>query len=111
MTAVRKNLTTDRGTTFALSIRYKDSTGAPIDLTGHIVTFSMYKPGVANGAALFSKAAPVTSDGWINLRVTAVESAAFPLGKSAYRLDQLTPGGDTNRLLFGGLEVRSGVDV
>lgn len=109
MPAIRKNLTVDQGSTFAVSVRYKDSNGQPINLTGHTVTFNLFKAG--RTTALFTHVAEVAADGWINIKATDEETTAFPLGKNAYIIDHETPDGTKNRLFFGALEVRSGVDV
>lgn len=109
MPAIRKNLTVDQGSTFTVSVRFKDSTGTPINLTGHTVTFNLFKAG--RTTSLFTHVAAVTSDGWINILATDEQTLTFPLGKNAYIIDHETPDGTKNRLFFGSLEVRSGVDV
>lgn len=110
MAAARKNLLMDYRTSFNLDLRLKDSNRNPINLTGYTVTFGIFTPGKENNAPLLSKLAGVSSDGWITVRITDEENT-LPVGKKAYRLDLENPAGDIERLLFGALEVRSGVAV
>lgn len=111
MTAVRKNLTVDHGTTLRLTVRYLDSNRNPVNLTGYAVTFVLLTVGQENGTPLFTKTAEVTADGYINLKAVDEETALWEAGKKAYRLDCESPDGDIDRLLYGALEVRSGVNV
>lgn len=111
MTAIRKNLLVDSGTTWNLSVRYRDSNRVPVDLTGYTATLSTYTPGKENGTPLFQKTAGLTNDGWINVKVTDEETALWGIGKKAYTLDLENSGGDKDRLFFGALEVRSNASV
>lgn len=101
MPAVKKSLVLDRGATWTLSIRYKDSNGTPVDLTGWSATIDLYNKGVL--ALTFT--AVVTADGYINFKV-ADESTATFADFYEYNIDLINPTGDVTRLFFGPMTVR-----
>lgn len=109
--AIKKNLNTFAGTTMPVSIRYKDSNGTPVNLTGHTVRFVVRPAGRPAAAPLFTKVANVTVDGWVTFKLTDEESLTLPLGTLAYSINHETPDGDITPMFWGALEVRSGVEV
>lgn len=111
MTAVRKNLLADSGTTQRVTVRYLDADKNPVDLTGYTATFSLYKVGQTNNTPLFTKDAPVDSDGWIKHEATDEETALWPVGKLAWTLDLESPAGEVEGLFFGTFQVRTRRDV
>lgn len=107
MPAQKKNLVHDADTTFRLDLWYEKYDGSK-DLTGTTVRLILSEP--SNKAPLFTYDYPGTADGHIAIHVAPVESVKWDLGKYAYRLD-IVDGPDTDRVLFGALDVKSGVDV
>lgn len=107
MPAQKKNLVHDADTTFRLDLYYTKANGEK-DLVGSTINFILSEPGTK--APAFTYTFPGTVDGHIAVHVTPVVTASWELGKYAYRLD-IVNGEDTDRILFGALDVKSGVDV
>lgn len=107
MPAQKKNLVHDADTTFRLDLWYEKANGEK-DLVGTTIRFILSEPGTK--APAFTYDFPGTVDGHIAVHVAPVESVKWELGKYAYRLDFLE-GEDIDRILFGALDVKSGVDV
>lgn len=100
MPAVRKTLVHDRGTTFNLSIVFKDSNKVPVDLTGHTVTFDVY------GATNRRYDAVVDSSGHITIKVDDEQTANWGSGRLFYAVDHHTPNGERYRMFFGPLDIK-----
>jgi hypothetical protein len=103
MVAIRKDLTVDNGATFTLSVRYLDSTGVPVDLSGYAAEFVLH---TERGIEIHTLDADCTSLGWINVVGTDETTSLWPYGKQAYHLDLINADGDVDRLFFGAVNVR-----
>lgn len=106
MTAEAMALTIDQGATFALTLTWKDSTGALINLTGFTAR--------AQVRASYSAAAKLldltTENGGITLGgvagtvallASAATTATLPPGFGVWDLELVSPGGVVTRLVQG----------
>ena len=105
----RQNQTTGKGETFDLNIQYKDSNGNPVDLTGHTVDLFVAKAG--SGEAVGTYAGTVDALGNISIIVADEVTDTWPVGKLAYRVHHTAPDGVEKWLVYGALNVISGIDV
>lgn len=101
--ALKQNFVTGKGETFDLAVTYKDSTGAPVDLTGYSAQLKVMKAG--SGDTIGNYAGTVDSTGHINIKVVDETTDTWPVGKSAYVLELAYPNGDEKWLCFGSLTV------
>lgn len=100
MPAAKKTLVHDNGTTFNLSIVYKDSNKNPVDLTGHRVTFDVF------GRMNHRHEAVVDSAGNITIKVDDEDTARWGVGRLSYSVDHHLPNGERYRMFFGPLDVK-----
>lgn len=109
MAAVIHNQTADKGATYTLSVRYKDSDGNPIDLSEHTATFLLLKRSESIDV-IDQHAATTTADGWIHVVVPDEATAEWPNGTHVYRV-VLDNGGAPVFPVTGTFKVRSPADV
>ena len=107
--SIKQNLVTGKGETFTLNLEYKDSTGAPVDLSGHSVDLIVRKAG--SGTEVGTYPAEVDAQGNINIKVADEVTDVWPNGKLAYVVNHESPNGDERWLLYGALTVNDGVSV
>lgn len=108
MPAQKKNLVHDADTTFRLDLWYTKANGEK-NLVGSTITFILSNPG--EKTPLFTYTYDGTVDGHILVKVSDELTKTWDMGKYAYRLDITGEDGETSRILFGALDVKSGVDV
>lgn len=106
---LRRDLRVGQGETFDLNLTYKADDGTPIDLTGHSADFLVRER--LSGDVIGTFPAILSPGGKIDVKVDGATTAAWPGGQSAYLLDLRFPGGDRRWLLFGALDVVTGVDL
>lgn len=106
---IKQNLVTGQGETFTLNMLFKDSLGAPVNLTGHSVDLNVKKAGV--GTEVGTYPAEVDANGNINIVVEDEVTDLWPKGKLAYVVKHTTPDGVEKWLLYGALTVLDGVSV
>jgi hypothetical protein len=109
MTAGIYNATIDQGATWSVTVTYKDSTGAPINLTGYTAALQVRQQyssvdadltltSPSNGIVI----TPLT--GVVVVTMTATQTAALAEGYYVYDLE-LTSGTYKDRLIQGQLTV------
>lgn len=109
MTAGIYNATIDQGATWSVTVTYKDSTGAPINLTGYTAALQVRQQyssvdadltltSPSNGIVI----TPLT--GVVVVTMTAAQTAALAEGYYVYDLE-LTSGTYKDRLIQGQLTV------
>lgn len=116
MSAGRYDIILEQGSTFDLPLRYQDSTGNPIDLTGYSASMQVREAPAssllvefnsnltANGFVFLSGTSEAREDGANgNLRVymTAANTAALPQFRGRYDLELADSTGYVIRLLEG----------
>ncbi len=109
MSAATHDILIEQGATFLLNLVWKDSLGAPINLTGYtarmqvrhkitdaspLLTFTTENGGIALGGAL----------GTITLNATATQTAALTADQYVYDLELVT-GATVTRLVQGSFTV------
>lgn len=107
--SIKQNLVSGLGETFELNLEYLDSTGAPVDLSGHFVDLIVRKAGSGTEVGIY----PATVDalGNINIKVEDEVTALWPVGKLAYVVNHESPNGDEKWLIYGALTINDGVSV
>lgn len=105
---MRKDLRCGRGETFTLDLRYRDTAGDGIDLTGDTVELRTFKP--VTGEPLETHPAVVDDQGAISVHVADEDTATWPV-KAAYRVVHIDTAGDERWLVWGALTAFSGVDL
>lgn len=110
MSAATKNLPADRGATFSLGVRWVAHDGTPMDLDGWTVSLRLVTVKTGTPIALYEDGNG-DSDGWAVVDVTDEQTATWPVGRCAYRLEVESPAGEKHWLVMGELKVRSGADV
>jgi hypothetical protein len=104
-------LTIDQGSTFRKKLIWKAGTPAvPVDLTGYTArmqirekldaTAVLKELTTANGGITLG-----TTNGEINLYISAVDTTAFTWSAGVYDLEMIAPGGDVKRLIEGSVVV------
>jgi len=106
MPAQRKDLTIDRGTTFLLSLQYIDSDDKPVDLTGHLARLKLddYR-----GTTVGTYTATVDDAGHVDFNVSSAITALLKPERHDYYISVTSPNGNITGLLFGVINVRSGL--
>lgn len=105
MTAQMMTLTADKGATFRLSIRYRDSDRQPVDISSGYTALLVISRG--GGTAVHTEGATLTEDGWIRFLVSDEETATWPAGPYRYRVELIHPNGDKDYLLAGRFTIRN----
>lgn len=112
MPAVKQNLEIEQGATFRYNVYWKDeNTGAAIDITGYSARMHIRASHDAPDPPLLEltdangRLALGGSAGTIQMTVTAVDTAALTFTEGVYDLELVSPGGEVDRLLYGGVEV------
>ena len=108
MTAARKNLLVDLGTTFNFTFEYRFD-GEPVNLEGTNVVFTVTKPGDAT-TVLYTQTVAGT-DGPVTITVSDEDTGAWSFKKGAYTIDLQASDGTLTGLLWGSLTVRDRSDV
>lgn len=107
MVATGHNLTIEQGATFSFAAEWQDNAGTPYDLTGYTARLhvrtepyavaALLECTTANGRILLG-----TTDGAIDVRLTATETAALSWGQAAYYdLELVSAAGVVTRLIEG----------
>lgn len=110
MAAAQHNILIEQGATFQLDLVWKDSLGAPINLTGYTARMQVrYKLADAvpllsftteNGAITLGGAA-----GTISVVGTATQTDALTVKKGVYDLELVSAGGIVTRLIEGSVVI------
>lgn len=115
--ADKYGLNIKKGDTFILDITYKDSDGNAIDLTGarvrmHIretisstTTLLVFDTDLINGSATIVDAVA----GTIQIKATAVETAALAVSLAVYDLEIIDSGGEVTTILEGDVAIKDEV--
>jgi hypothetical protein len=112
MTAGAWDITIEQGSVFNLHLRYKDSLGAVIDLTGYTARMQVRKSVKSNDIllTLTTENGGITLGGalgTINIKAIAEHTALLTIRSGVYDLELVPPSGedDTFRLLEGNVMV------
>lgn len=116
--AARYDLKIEQGATFTRTILWRDSTGAPVNLTGYIVRFQ-FKASAGASASLLSfdssalttgqTLAALDTTGTITFTLADELTAAFAFSTAAWDLLVESPGGQRFRLAQGAVVVSPSV--
>ena len=123
MSAGRYDIIMEQGATFDLPLRYKDSTGAAVDLSDYSASMQV-RESAQSSTVLVEFTSNLSSNGFIfmsgpsedredsangNLRIymTSANSAAVPALRGRYDLELTDSTGYTIRLLEGQFEVEA----
>lgn len=108
MAAGRYDITIEQGTTWTLTITWKDATGSPVDLTGYSARMqcrTSYEAPQALVELLSTGAAPritiAPQTGQLTLVLEETATRPLPPGHAVYDLELVAPGGNVTRLLEG----------
>jgi len=99
MISTYKALTAEQGSTFRLSIEYRDKNGALVNLTGYIANMG--------SKAFTALPGTVTPEGLIIFKATDEVTALWPGGKSKYWIDVINPTGDSDRIYAGPINIKA----
>lgn len=110
MPAVDYSIKIEAGSTWTMSVTYKDPAGAPIDISGYLARMMVRKKINSPGSPLISltDASGITItgvDGKLDLLIPAADTALLPEGDWRYDLEIESPGGIVTRLMEGRAEV------
>ena len=98
------NYKIDQGADWFLSIQYKDSAGAAIDLTGYTAAMQ-FRPVASNTTALnLTSSSGITitaATGTLAIRITAAQSGALLAAQYDYELEITSSAGVVTRLIQG----------
>jgi hypothetical protein len=98
------NYTIDQGADWFLSIQYKDSAGAAINLTGYTAAMQ-FRPVASNVTSLnLTSSSGITitaATGTLAIHITAVQSAALLATQYEYELEITSGSGVVTRLIQG----------
>lgn len=101
--ATKHNFVANRGETFSLKINsVTDSTGAPVDLTGHTIVLSLKD---SAGTVLHEYSNLVTSMPF-TLKVSVEEVDAWTIGNNKYVLKDEQPNTDVSIFAYGSITVK-----
>lgn len=99
----------DQGSTWNLSLRWLDSNGAPVNLTGYAARMHIREScdasTIIENLTTENGGITVTSSGYVNLTLTATETAAMTAGDYVYDVE-LVVDTTVTRILEGELTVR-----
>ena len=108
------NIIADQGATFARVVTWKDDTGTPVNLTGYSARMQVRQRYVSTSTVL-SLTSPSsgitlgTTNGQIQINVSATTMAGISAGDYRYDLELVSGGGIVTRLLMGSFTVRAEV--
>lgn len=106
------NFTLDQGSDWYLNITYKDSTGAPINLTGYTAAMQIRETASSTTSVLtLSSGSGITITpltGVLDLHATATQTAAIAAGKYQYDLE-LNNSGVITRIIQGVVTINAEV--
>jgi len=108
------NIIADQGATFARVVTWKDDTGTPVNLTGYSARMQVRQRYVSTSTVL-SLTSPSsgitlgTTNGQIQINVSATTMAGISAGDYRYDLELVSGGGVVTRLLMGSFTVRAEV--
>ena len=102
-----------RGNSFRRTFRFKDSNGAPVDLTGSVLTFvaagdgATIRKSTGDGSLLM----PDPASGEITLQLTPAETRQLPVGrlKTRYEIERRI-GTEETTLVSGCISVMDGIN-
>jgi hypothetical protein len=98
------NYTIDQGADWFLTIQYKDSAGAAINLTGYTAAMQFRLVSSNTTALNLTSSSGITitaNTGTLAIRVTAAQSAALEAAQYDYELEITSSGGVVTRLIQG----------
>lgn len=101
------NQTIDQGANWYFQVTYKDTAGAPINLTGYSAalelgtSYNMPTPTLAISTTTTGMTIPTPANGTIIVNVPAATTAALPTDNYVYVMTLTAPGGFITRLLEG----------
>lgn len=102
--ADKYDFTLDQGSTWNLSVTYKDSAGNPINLTGYAAALQFRETASSTTAALtLTSGSGITITGALgklDITATATQTAALAANKYQYDLE-ISSGGVVTRILQG----------
>jgi hypothetical protein len=109
MPAAKLNLTIEQGATYRHKFQLlQGDTDLPMDLTGIValrmqIRTTLAAPTVVAEITLDNGRITIANppDGWVELCITATETAEFDFDKAVYDLELVTANGDVTRLLQG----------
>lgn len=108
------NIVADQGATFSRVIIWKDDTGTPVDITGYSARMQVRQRYVSTSTVL-SLTSPSsgislgTTNGQIQIVVSASTMAGVDAGDYRYDLELVSGSGVVTRLLMGSFTVRAEV--
>lgn len=110
--ADRYDFTLDQGSDWYLNITYKDSLGAPINLTGYTAAMQFREtPSSATAVLTLTSSSGIAitpSTGTLDIHATAIQTAALAAGKYVFDLE-LNNGGIVTRIVQGSCTVSAEV--
>lgn len=105
------NQTIDQGANWYFQLTYKDSAGAPINLTGYSAalelgtSYNMTSPTLAISTTTTGMTIPTPANGTIIVNVPAATTASLPTDNYVYNMTLTSPGGFVTRLIEGSVIV------
>lgn len=112
MAAAEYNIYCDQGSTLSLSLTYKDSNEAPVNLTGYTARMQVRtEPNASSTLLSLTSGSGITlggSAGTIAIQVPASTTEALPNGNFIYDLEIVT-GSTVTKLIRGAFRVRAEV--
>lgn len=110
MPAATHDILIEQGATFKLSLVWKDSAGAPFNLTGYTARMQARGALTSNEVLLdlTSTNGAITlggTAGTIDIKISATLTAALQAPRGVYDLEIVSPSGDVTRLIQGAFSV------
>jgi hypothetical protein len=96
----RYDITIHQGATFVLPVQYKDSTGTPVNMSGHTVSGTLWNNNGTSKLANFTTAWQVQASGYFNLQLSA-SGTSIVAQQGQYDVLVTEPSGDKYYLLEG----------
>ena len=110
MTAVQRNLVIEKGATFRLNLRLKDSTGAYMNLTGYQGRMHVREALASETVALdLSSSFTFDAEGRCRVKGAAALTSSLTITAGVYDLEIQSPDGDVERLFEGKIKVKANV--
>lgn len=107
MSATKKAIAVDKGTTLRLRMTVRDSIG-PVIITSATATISLHCKGQER--SYYSKTVNGDSNGHLYFLITDEETATWAGGDNAYKVDLENADGSKDRIMYGTMTVRTGTD-
>ena len=110
MTAGIYNATIDQGATWSVTVLYKDSAGAPINLTGYTAAMQV-RQNYSSAEADLTLTSPANGivitalTGTVVITMSALQTGALDEGYYVYDVELTSSGGLVDRLIQGQLTV------